>query len=250
MLRAEHLFFSYGGTPTLGGVDLKVAKGELCAILGNNGAGKSTLLKCLAGILRPHEGTVYLDGTDAGCLSRKQKARFLAYVPQRDHVQSRLTVFDSVLMGRRPHIAWAAGERDLEIVEQVLEALGLGRLALRAVDALSGGEYQKVIIARALAQQPQVLLLDEPTSNLDLKNQLEVMQMVRRATDERGLCALMAIHDINLALRFSDSFLLLQAGTIRARGGPEVISPSNIESAYGVRVLVEERGSRRSIIPL
>jgi len=250
MLHAKHLCFSYGRTPILGGVDLRVAKGELCAILGNNGAGKSTLLKCLAGILRPREGAIYLDGTEAGCLGRKQRARLVAYVPQREYSQSHFTVFDSVLVGRRPHIAWAAGTRDLEIVEQVLDALGLSRLALRSVDALSGGEYQKVLIARALAQQPRVLLLDEPTNNLDLKNQLEVMQTVRHAIDERGLCAVMVIHDINLALRFADSFLLLQAGTVRTRGGPEVITPSNIEDAYGVRVLVEERGSRKVILTL
>jgi iron complex transport system ATP-binding protein len=250
MLRADRISFRYGKTPILEDVDLRLANGELCSILGNNGAGKSTLLKCLAGILRPQRGVVYLDGTNAGCLSRKQKARFVAYVAQREQGQSRLTVFDAVLMGRRPHISWAARERDLEVVERVVEALELSRLALRAIDELSGGEYQKVIIARALAQEPRVLLLDEPTSNLDLRNQFEVMQTVRRAIDERGICALMAIHDINLALRFSDSFLLLQAGTVRARGGPEVISPANIESTYGVKVSVEGSVHRKTVMPL
>jgi iron complex transport system ATP-binding protein len=250
MLQARGLCFDYGRRPVLLGIDLGVREGELCSILGNNGAGKSTLLKCLAGILHPRRGAVYLGGDDRASLGRREAARRLAYVSQRDARQARLTVFDAVLMGRRPHITWGVEARDLEVVERVIEALELEELALRTIDELSGGEYQKVVIARALAQEPRVLLLDEPTSNLDLRNQLEVMQTVRQAVEERGISALMAIHDLNLALRFSDSFLLLHGGTVLASGGREVISPGNIERTYGVKVRVEGRNGGMTVIPL
>jgi iron complex transport system ATP-binding protein len=250
MLQASGLYFSYGRRTVLQGIDLKVREGELCSILGNNGAGKSTLLKCLAGILRPRQGAIYLGGDDRSSLSRRDAARLLAYVSQRDTRQARLTVFDAVLMGRRPYITWGVKAQDLAVVERVIQALELEELALRSIDELSGGEYQKVVIARALAQEPRILLLDEPTSNLDLRNQLEVMQTVRQAVEERGISALMAIHDLNLALRFSDRFLLLHGGAILASGGPEVISPGNIESTYGVRARVEGSDGEMTVTPL
>jgi iron complex transport system ATP-binding protein len=250
MLQARGVCFSYGRRAVLRGIDLGVKEGELCSVLGNNGAGKSTLLKCLAGILHPRRGAIYLGGDDRTSLGRREAARRLAYVSQGNGRQARLTVFDAVLMGRRPYITWGVEARDLEVVERVIEALELEELVLRGVDELSGGEYQKVIIARALAQEPRVLLLDEPTSNLDLRNQLEVMQTVRRAVEERGISALMAIHDLNLALRFSDSFLLLHGGVVLASGGREVISPDNIESTYGVRVRVEGSYGEATVTPL
>ncbi|MBN1836402.1 MAG: ABC transporter ATP-binding protein [Spirochaetales bacterium] len=250
MLQATGIHFGYGRRPVLQGIDVNVREGELCAVLGNNGAGKSTLLKCLAGLLHPRAGSVYLNGEDRASLSGRQAARLLAYVSQREAGQGRLTVFDAVLMGRRPHINWAVRDQDLEVVEKVIETLEMEELALRYVDELSGGEFQKVVIARALAQEPRVLLLDEPSSNLDLRNQLEVMQTVRRAVEERGISTLMAIHDLNLALRFSDTFLLLRSGTVLARGGPEVISADSIEAAYGVKVRVEGNNGCKTVTPL
>jgi iron complex transport system ATP-binding protein len=249
MLRVRGLCFSYGRRAVLRGIELEVGRGRLCSILGNNGAGKSTLLKCVAGILRPGQGTVSLGGTDRAALSRREAARLLAYVPQRDERRARLTVFDAVLMGRRPYITWGVEARDLEAVERVIAALELEELALRPVDELSGGEYQKVVIARALAQEPRLLLLDEPTSNLDLYNQLEVMQTVRRAVEERGISVLMAVHDLNLAIRFSDGFLFLHDGAVLARGGLEVISPDTIERTYGVKVRVRGRNGGMTVTP-
>lgn len=249
MLKARGIRFAYGRHPVLKGVDLQLESGELCSILGNNGAGKSTLLKCLVGILRQQEGAVLVDGNDAAGLKRMEMARRMAYVAQRGEGAARLTVFDTVLMGRRPHIAWGVTERDLCVVEEIMEAMGLGGFALRYIDELSGGEFQKVVIARALAQEPRVLLLDEPTSNLDLKNQVEVMRTVKRAVEERGIAALMAIHDINLALRFSDRFILLENGSVLACGCQEVIHPENIERTYGVKVSMERVGGRNMIVP-
>jgi iron complex transport system ATP-binding protein len=250
MLQAKGVFFRYSKRPVLEGIDLQVREGELCSILGNNGAGKSTLLKCLAGILRPCRGAVYLGGDDTANLSRREAALRLAYVSQQEAGVARLTVFDTLLMGRRPHIAWSVEEQDLHVVERVIEALDLEELALRYINELSGGEYQKVVIARALAQEPRVLLLDEPTANLDLHNQLEVMETVRLAVDKQGISSLMAIHDLNLALRFSDKFLILQNGSVLAYGGPEVVSPANIGRAYGVKVSVEQSNGRKTVTPL
>ncbi len=249
MLRVEDIRFAYGRKPVLMGIDLSVEGGELCSILGNNGAGKSTLLKCLVGVLRQQEGRVWMNGDDAASLKRMEIARRMAYVAQRAGGAARLTVFDTVLMGRRPHITWGVSERDLCVVQEIMEALGLEEFALRYTGELSGGEFQKVMIARALAQEPRVLLLDEPTSNLDLKNQLEVMKTVKRAVEERGIAALMAIHDINLALRFSDRFVLLERGSVLACGGSEVIHPENIERTYGVKVGMERVGAHWLIVP-
>ncbi len=249
MLHAEGIRFGYNRKPVLKNIDFDVAGGDLCAVLGNNGAGKSTLLRCLMGILRPQAGAILVNGDETTVLRSKEKARRMAFMAQQIYMGTRLTVFDSVLMGRRPHITWAISERDLEVVQGVMETLELEELALRYMDELSGGELQKVVIARALAQEPQVLLLDEPTSNLDLKNQLEVMGTVKRMVEQRGITAIMAIHDINLALRFSNKFILLEKGTILACGGQEVIHPENIEKTYGVKVCVERRGGRMMVVP-
>ncbi len=249
MLQAQGISFAYDRRPVLNGLDFRVGAGELCSILGNNGAGKSTLLKCLVGILRVQAGEIILGGEEIRNLHRREMARRMAYVAQRGGGDERLTVFDVVLMGRRPHITWGVSDRDLEVVEEIMADLELQELALRYVDELSGGEFQKVVIARALAQEPGLLLLDEPTSNLDLKNQLEVMGTVKRMVDERGIAALMAIHDINLALRFSDRFILIAGGNILAYGGLEVINPENIELTYGVKVCIERVDGRDMVIP-
>ena len=250
MLSVNGISFAYNCKSVLNGVRFDVAGGELCSILGNNGAGKSTLLKCIWRDLQPREGSVLIEGEDASHMKRMELARRMGYVAQKESGNARLTVFDAVLMGRRPHINWGVGEKDLEVVRGVVEALELEDLSLRYLDELSGGELQKVVIARALAQEPGVMLLDEPTSNLDLRNQLEVMETVRRAVTERGIAALMAIHDVNLALRFSHKFMLLRGGVIFACGGAEVITSGNIQEVYGVKVEVETLGERKIIIPL
>lgn len=250
MLAVDGISFSYDGKPVLDSVSFEVERGEVCSILGNNGAGKTTLLKCLLGILRPRRGTVLVAGEKAARLSRVEMARRMGYVAQRESGGARLAVFDAVLMGRRPHIGWGASAKDLEVAGSVIESLGLEELSLRYLDELSGGELQKVLIARALAQEPGILLLDEPTSNLDLRNQLEVMDTVKAAVDTRGIAALMAIHDVNLALRFSQKFILLKGGAVFSCGGPEVITSGNMQEVYGVRVDIETLGEGRVVIPL
>ena len=153
MLAIEGIDFSYGPRSVLESISLEVARGEICSIMGNNGAGKSTLLKCILRALRPRAGVVFLSGEDASRLGRMEIARRMGYVAQRDGAGAGLAVFDAVLMGRRPHIGWAAGAGDLKVTEEVIAALNLEHLALRRLDELSGGELQKVLIARALAQE-------------------------------------------------------------------------------------------------
>ncbi|MBN2404070.1 MAG: ABC transporter ATP-binding protein [Coriobacteriia bacterium] len=249
ILRVDGMRFGYASTPVLSGVGFAVAPGEFMAVLGNNGAGKSTLLKCINRILRPNDGAVLLDDADTKRLGRVELARQVGYVPQRME-SSRMTVYDTVLLGRRPHIEWDAGRRDYEVTERVIDQLGLGHIALRTIDELSGGELQKTAIARALAQEPRVLLLDEPTSSLDLRNQLDVLGTVRRVTREHGVAVVAVMHDLNLALRFADRFCFLSEGVVHACGGPEVVTPHVVSAVYGVDVAVTSVNDVAVVVPL
>jgi len=248
ILKVEGIEFSYNSHPVLNNVSFEVNKGESLSILGNNGAGKTTLLKCINRILKPKKGTVFLEEKDLSKFSRQEIAQMIGYVPQR-HDSSRFTVFDAVLLGRKPYIKWNISEKDLEIVQRVLEMLGLEHLALKYIDELSGGELQKVFIARALAQEPRILLLDEPTSNLDLKNQIEVMSIIKQIARENGISSIVVMHDINLALRFSDKFLLLKGNTIFAYGDINIITPENISYVYGIPVIVKRINDIPIVIP-
>ncbi|CEP68107.1 ABC transporter-like [Moorella glycerini] len=249
ILSVDGVEFSYSSRPVLRDIKFEVNRGEFFAILGNNGAGKSTLLKCLIRILKPQTGTILIETEDLFALSPREVARRLGYVAQR-YESARFTVFDAVLLGRKPHIKWGTTARDLEIVRNVLGILGLEEFSLRYLDELSGGELQKVVIARALAQEPRVLLLDEPTSNLDLKNQFEVLTIVKKAARERNIAVVVVMHDLNLALRFADKFLLLKNRTVFACGGMEIMTPENIAGVYGVRVAVERLADIPVVVPL
>ncbi|MGQ9758485.1 MAG: ABC transporter ATP-binding protein [Actinomycetota bacterium] len=245
----EGVSFSYPKVEVLRGVSFTLWPGEVCSVLGNNGAGKSTLLKCLLRMLRPREGIILVEGIPLSRIGPTELAMRAGYVPQRSDGYHRLTVFDAVLLGRKPHVRWGVKPADLEAVEEVLHRLGLAHLALRYTDELSGGEMQKVVIARALAQEPRILLLDEPTNNLDLRNQTEVMEILRAEAKSGGICVLVAIHDLNLALRYSDRFIVLKDGAVLRWGGPEVINPETIREAYGVEARVERFGDHVLVIP-
>jgi iron complex transport system ATP-binding protein len=249
MLRVEGVTFAYRSVPVLDGVDFSVDPGEFLAVLGNNGAGKSTLLKCVMRIVRPHAGAVYLDERDVHALRGSERARSIGHVPQRSET-SHMTVYDAVLVGRTPHITWSASHDDHHVVERVLAELGLEDLAMRPIDELSGGELQKTVIARALAQEPRVLLLDEPTSSLDLRNQLDVLATVKRVTSAQGVAVIAVMHDLNLALRFADAFCLLADGRVHACGGREVITSENVSHVYGVPVSVTTVDDVPLVVPL
>lgn len=248
ILSVEGLAFNYPGRSVIRDISFSISKGEFLAILGVNGAGKSTLLKCISRILQPHLGTVCIKGQDVSRLNRRELAKKIGYVAQRNE-SVRSTVFDTVLLGRKPYIHWEASREDLEITEEVLEMLGLSGYALRYLNELSGGEQQKVIIARALAQKPDLLLLDEPTSSLDLKNQLEVARIIKKVVKEQQIAAVVTMHDLNLAIRFADKFLLLKNGEVFAAGGMEVMTPENIESVYSVPVKIDKVENVPVVIP-
>lgn len=248
ILEASGIRFAYNSHPVLAGVGFSLGSGRVLGVLGRNGAGKSTLLKCLNRILHPQSGDVLLEGENLLAMTRKEAARRVGYVPQR-HGSERLTVYEAVLLGRKPHMGWTVSGDDLYRVEAILEQMGLTHLSSRRVSDLSGGEVQKVMIARALAQSPRALLLDEPTSNLDLKNQLEVMALVRGVARSQGLSAVVSIHDLNLAVRFADAFLFLKDHRVHALVEKEGLTADIIREVYGVAVTLRQMDGNTVVIP-
>jgi iron complex transport system ATP-binding protein len=248
-LNVQDIRFSYNGHPVLSEVSFAIEPGQILCVLGINGAGKSTLLKCLNGILKPQRGSVLIDGEDMLHMDRNSVARKMGYVPQ-SHKETGLTVFEAVLTGRRPHIRWALSSKDYAVVEKIMGRIGIEHLAMRSIGDLSGGETQKVFIARALAQSPEILLLDEPTSNLDLSNQLEVMGLVRRIVEKERLSAVVAIHDLNIALRFADNLLFLKENRIHAVSSREDLTADTIGQVYGVDVEFVKVGDHTVVAPL
>ena len=239
MIEVKNLSFAYGKREILRDVSFKAESGEIVGILGNNGAGKSTLVTCLNHILKPKSGKIILNGKDAETLSKRELAQYISYVAQKNE-QTQTTVFDSVLLGRKPYIKWSIGQEDIAVCDEIIERVGLSEMKLRALDELSGGELQKVMLARALVQQPKVMLLDEPTSNLDPKNQYEMMKLVRQVADEKNITVLVVIHDLSLAMRFCDKFLLMKDGRVFDYGDAGVLTDENIYPVYGMHAYIEK----------
>ena len=237
---AQDLFYEVQAETLLDGVTLHADRGQLVGLIGPNGAGKSTLLRAISGILGYRDGAVRLDGADIKSLSSKDIAAGLALVPQIAPYTHGFTCIELVLMGRYPHLGrfQIEGKEDDRIARDAMRLTEIEQFADRTLDTLSGGERQRVFVSRALAQQPRVLLLDEPTSNLDVLHQLKVFDLVRKLVDE-GLTAVAAIHDLNMAARYCDRLVLLTGGRVLAEGSPEeVLSPETIESAFGVKAAV------------
>lgn len=250
MIEVRNINYAYRpGEDVLHGIGFTLEAGECLAVLGNNGAGKSTLLKCIDHVCPVKDGNVLVDGTEVLSLSGKARARKLAYVPQRAEYGN-VTVLDSVLLGRRPYIKWDVSNEDHEIAVNTLRRLSLEYLAMRKMSELSGGEAQKVALARALAQEPKLLLLDEPTSSLDLHNQHEVLRLVRTVADDKKISVILIIHDLNLAVRYCDSFLFLKDAEVFAHGGPEVFTPETIREVYGMDVAIETVRGYPTVVPL
>jgi iron complex transport system ATP-binding protein len=247
-LSVEELEFFYRNRKIFSEIAFSIDEGEIVAILGPNGVGKTTLLKCLNRILRPKEGVVHIDGENLFKLGTMEIARLIGYVPQRAET-GRLTAFDAVLLGRRPHIKWDVNEKDMQIVDSVFRLLSMEKLRLSYIDEMSGGELQKVAIARSLVQEPKILLLDEPTSSLDLKNQVEILSIIRKIVLEHKISAVMTMHDLNQALRYADRFIFLKNGKIHAKGRAEVITSEIIEEVYGLPVVIGEISGIRCVVP-
>jgi iron complex transport system ATP-binding protein len=240
-VEVKGLEFSYDSAPLLQDINLRVERGDMVALLGPNGAGKSTLLRCLARALRPQAGVVLLDGQDIGRLPVRQTARRVGVVPQVQDLHFDFTVEEVVTMGRYPHLGrfGRPGPEDVRAVREAMDATRTAEMSERLVTALSGGEQQRVAIARALAQEPQVLLLDEPTAHLDIRYQVEVMELLTRLNREKVLTVIAAVHDLNLAARYFRRFVLMAAGRVLATGtAREVLQPELIRRTYGVEVVV------------
>lgn len=248
ILAVQGLEFSYNSRRVLSDIRFNVQGGELVAILGPNGVGKTTLLKCLNAIHAPSGGSAFVDGHDLCRMAPGEIALKVGYVAQRSEA-SRLTVFDSVLMGRKPRIRWKVSRRDMEVVDAALKRLGLDGLKLRYIDELSGGEMQKVAIARALVQEPRLLLLDEPTSSLDLKNQVSILHMVKRVVEEHKVAGIMTMHDLNTALRYAHKFLFLKDGAIFAAGTTDQVTAAMVEEVYGLPVELHMVGGHPLVAP-
>jgi len=250
VVNVKDISFSYGklGSPVLDKVGFELEDGRCMAILGNNGAGKSTLLKCIDRILKPREGEVLVDGKNVFAMSGSEMARNIAYVPQSAGSMN-MSVFDAVLLGRKPYIKWDVTEKDRQIVRDILKQMHLEQFALRNMSELSGGEAQKVMLARALAQEPRVLLLDEPTSSLDPRSQHTVLQTVRAIAREHNICVITVLHDLNLAIRYCDRFLFLKDSRVYACGGPEIMSPEHIEAVYEMHVHIMDSMGIPVIVP-
>ena len=249
-LEVSGIKFHYGKREILKGTGFQARRGEVCLLLGANGAGKSTLLKCINGLLKAYDGTVKWLGKDTAPLSLREKARIFGYVPQNTQAGLSLTVMETVISGRLPFSGGKTGKEDVEKSARMLEQFGLSDYAFRQMGQLSGGERQRILIARALAGDPQVLLLDEPTSSLDLRYQYEVMELLVKVSREKNLAVVAVIHDLNLALDFADRVALLHDGHVLAEGATkEVITPDRIEKAYGIRAAIHNLEKRWVVLP-
>lgn len=250
-IRINDLEFSYAHEVILKSIDLDILPGELVSIIGPNGAGKSTLIKCMEGLLKHQKGEIKIDGSSIRKMNRGQIAKKLGYVPQSSASLFTLKVFDMVLLGRRPHTTWRSSENDQKKVLHALKLLNIEHLAMKNYNELSGGQQQKVIIARAIAQETDVLLLDEATSNLDIRHQLEVMDIMKKLINRLKISVVMIVHDLNIAARYSDKIIIMNEGQIVASGKPEeVLTEENISSVYGVEICISNIENKPYVIPI
>ena len=234
-LKIDNVCFSYSSVPVLHDISLELKENELVSILGPNGVGKSTLIHCINRILSPTSGTVLIDNRDVSEIKLKELAKQIGYVPYSANDSFPLSVIDTVLIGRHPHTKWGTLDKDLDIVYDTLKMLGISHLSMRAFNELSAGQHQKVMLARGLVQEPEILLLDEPTSNLDVRHQLDVTKMLKKLAKEKNILIIMISHDINIAAKYSDKIILMHEGCIYDVGTPnEVITAENLKTVYGV----------------
>ena len=249
ILEVNGVEFGYNGRKVLKHLRFGVNKGEILAILGPNGVGKTTLLRCINSILKPSAGSVMVENRDVLKMDPMAIARRISYVAQKQ-TSGRLTAFDAILMGRRPHIRFRVTKNDLRMVDGVIKSLRLEKLAMRYIDQMSGGELQKVALGRALVQEPRLLLLDEPTSSLDLKNQVEILKLVQKVVKEHDVSAVMTMHDLNIALRYADKYIFLKDGKIHAAGSTKRVSAQTIEQVYDLPVEIYQKNGYPIVIPM
>ena len=251
MLKVENLSFRYGasGNPVLDKVCLELKQGEIGILLGKNGSGKTTLFKNILGIEKHKSGIIHFDGENLLKMKRRDRARRIAYVPQHIHFGD-LSVMDSVLMGRVSYFGLKAGREDYEAVEKILEDMKLTGFASRSAEALSGGEKQKIAIARAMAQEPRLMVFDEPTGNLDMANEQLIIEEAKKLAREKNISILSSLHDLNQALAFGDKFFFLKDGVIKYAGGEEIITEEVIRDIFDIRVTLLHVDGKKVILPV
>ena len=243
LLRAIDLSLQYGDMSVLERISLELHPGEVLGVVGPNGVGKTTLIKALGGVLNPVAGQVFLDEVDLDDMTHAQRAREIGVVPQASQLPVAFRALDVVLMGRTPYLGWLGreGPTDHKLALQVMQRTQTEHLADRRMGEMSGGEQQRVLIARALAQTPSVLLLDEPTAHLDLRYQDDVLKLVRSLASKEGYAVLLALHDLNLVSRFADRVALLSDKSIFRMGSPaDVLQPDILEAVYGMKIVVAD----------
>lgn len=235
-IEMQQVWLAYGDKPVLKGISLTVLPGELVGLIGPNGSGKSTIIKALSRIIPPRSGEILLDGKDISRIPRRELARLVGVVPQIPLLPSTFTAFEIVLMGRNPHLGLLQyeGPKDMAIAWEAMEKTATQTLANRRINELSGGEIQCVLIARVLTQKTKAILLDEPTANLDIGRQVEILDLIKNLCKENNLTVLAALHDLNLAAQYCDRLFLINDGAIYAEGKPaEVITAGNVKEVYG-----------------
>ena len=249
MLKIEDLRFSYSrrSAPVLNGVDLELRDGEIGILLGKNGSGKTTLFKNILGIGTPSGGTIRFDGEDLLKLPKRDRARRIAYVPQHIHFGA-LTVYDSILMGRVSYFGLRAGKEDYDVVDRIMAEMKLESFADRNAENLSGGEKQKIAIARALAQEPKMLVFDEPTGNLDIANEELIIEEAKKVARSRNIAILSSLHDLNQALYFGDRFFFLKDGRVKYSGGQDMICPEIIKDIFDINSKIIEHNGKKIIL--
>ena len=249
ILNVNNLAFHYKSHEILKDVNFSIKKGEITVILGPNGVGKTTLLKCLNSILFPQHGDILVKNKNIREMDIKEIAKEISYVAQKNE-STRITAFDAILMGRHPHVRYKTSHDDLKKVDAVIKRLNLSKLCLKHLDQMSGGELQKVSIARALVQQTDLLLMDEPTSSLDLKNQTDVLSLIRHIVKGHNIAAVMTMHDLNMALRYADQYIFLKDKTIYGVGKTDEISSKMVEDVYGVPVEIVYHKGSQVVVPI
>ena len=249
MLKVENLHFRYSrtGHPVLHGTSLELKQGEIGILLGKNGSGKTTLFKNILGIEKPKSGALHFNGENLLKMKRRERSRRIAYVPQDIHFGA-LSVFDSILMGRVSYFGLKASHDDYLAVEKIIEDMGLTDFAHRNVDELSGGERQKIAIARAMAQEPKLMVFDEPTGNLDIANEHLIMVEAKKLAKERNISILSSLHDLNQALTFGDKFFLMKDGVVKYAGGKEIVTEAVIKDIFDIDVRIVEIENHKVIL--
>lgn len=234
-LELNEVSFGYGDRTVIDGISLTFDRPGLVCLLGPNGVGKTTLAKCVSRLLRPKSGSITLDGSDIFSMGQMELARRLTYVPNSESSVFSMSVAEAVLMGRHPHSSWSVSERDLRIVDDVLRTMDLQEMSSCDIREISAGQMQRVMIARGLAQEPEILILDEPTSNLDVRYQMDVMEFLRTYAHEKGIMIIMVCHDLNITSAYADRVILMSGGHIHSDGRPsDVITEDTIRQVYDV----------------